>query len=458
MSILSTMVAVTASMTLSAQQPQPDVTVYRSWRPPDITVVEGMFRVDPELLGTSDCAYGVELTVRDEQGTELSSTEWTGECPVTNGVQVAGLETFQFNVVPAAYTVTVEVYPQSRPERRATRTLQVQGLPGEPLASDLMLATEVAFVDSASAAAWPVRRGEIGIRASSQMVVSPQDSTPSVAYYLELYPHEGEPMTGTVHGIVKRRDGRELARFQLQQLSGLAEPQPVAGEVSVAGLPPGAYMFETQVQLGDTVIVRSHPFHMGASALAAQTDGRGWFWTLTDEQLSEMFDPVVVWLTRSEAELYTTLPADARREFLSQQFGRTGPTPDDGEESALDSYLTRAQIVTQRFSERAGRGAQEPWRTDRGRIYLLRGAPTQLVTRPSPQGGVPYELWTYTGGQNYAYLFADQTQMGHFRLIFTTDPAEQSVPGWERQVASQALEDLARAGIRPRSNEAIPPE
>ncbi|MGH7448838.1 MAG: hypothetical protein ACRELT_14805, partial [Longimicrobiales bacterium] len=144
MSILSTMVAASASVTMgTAQQPQPDVTIYRLWLSPNVTVVEGMFRVDPELLGTSDCAYGVELTVRDEHGVELTTTEWTGQCPMSAGVQVAGLETFQFNVVPAAYTVTVAVFPQGRPDHRTSRTVGVQGLDSDAVASDLILAREV---------------------------------------------------------------------------------------------------------------------------------------------------------------------------------------------------------------------------------------------------------------------------------------------------------------------------
>src|SRR5690606_20656750 len=97
MSILSAWVAVAAALMIPVQQPQPDVTIYRSWRPPNLTLVEGMFRVDPELLGTSDCAYGVRLAVRDAQGTELLKDEWTGSCPVADGVQVAGLETFRFH-------------------------------------------------------------------------------------------------------------------------------------------------------------------------------------------------------------------------------------------------------------------------------------------------------------------------------------------------------------------------
>jgi GWxTD domain-containing protein len=331
----------------------------------------------------------------------------------------------------------------------------VQSLTSDAVASDLILAREVALVDTTQSGSWTIRRGGVGIQASSQLVVQPSD--PMLAYYLELYPKEHMPLTGTVFGVVKRRDGRELARFQLQTLERLNEPWPVAGAVPVAGLPPGAYTFEAHVQLPDTLVVRSHPFFMGAATAVAAGSGRGWFWTLSDEQLSEMFDPVVVWLTPAEANLFTTLPPDARREFLSRQFGRSGPSPDDGEESALDAYLARAQTVRQRYAERAGRGSLDAWQSDRGRIYLLRGAPTNLVTRPSPQTGPPYEVWHYAGAQGFVYLFGDETLMGHFRLIYTNDPAEQTMPDWERRVGSEAIEDLQRTGIRPRSDRRIPP-
>jgi GWxTD domain-containing protein len=447
MSMLSTVVVLATSMTLgTAQQPQPDVTIYRSWRPPNITLVEGMFRVDAELLGTADCAYRVQLTVRDERGLQLKREQWSGACPLAGSTPLPALETFQFQVVPATYTIEVEVHAEARPEQKRTRTVTVRGLAAEPLASDLILAHAVGFTDTANAANWTLRRGSIGLQTSSQMIVTPD--APRLAYYLELYPEAGEPMTGTVSGVVKRADGHELARFELQQVRQLDEPLPVAGNVSVAELPPGAYTFETQVRLTDTVLVRAHPFYVASGDVSGT--GQGWFFTLSDEQLAELFDPVVVWLTPSEADVFVTLPPDAKREFLSRQFGRQGPTPQDGQESALDAFLERSQAVSARFGERSGRGSLEPWRTDRGRVYLLRGAPAQQFSRPRPQGGAPYELWGYSGRQGYVYLFVDETRMGNFRLIYSNDPSEQSLHDWERRVGSDVREDMARLGHSPR--------
>jgi GWxTD domain-containing protein len=451
MSMIFTAVVLAASIAAAApQEPRPEVTIYRSWRAPNITVVEGMFRVDPELLETATCSYGVELTVRDSEGTQLTRENWTGTCPEQDGRLAAALETFEFQIVPAAYTVEVAVYPAADPARRRTTTLEVRGLAQNPLVSDLILARDVAFVDSADARQWTIRRGTIGMQLSSQLIVRPDD--PRLSYYLELYADEDVPMTGSVAGIVRRADGRELTRVTLLTLNNQTVPRPVAGTLPVPGLPDGMYTFETHVQLADTTIVSSHPFTVAPAATVAAT-GTGWFGTLSDEEFGELFDPVVVWLkaltSASSAQLYETLPRHAQREFLAQQFGREGPTPGDGDDSALDAYLERVRVVNSRFVQRAGRGTQQPWRTDRGRIYLILGEPGSTVLRPSPPSRAPYEIWQYPSGQGLVYLFADDTRMGHYRLIFTNDPNEQSVPDWSRLVASEALEDLARLGIRP---------
>ncbi|HUF51110.1 MAG TPA: GWxTD domain-containing protein [Longimicrobiales bacterium] len=448
MSMLSMtlVLAAAAGMTAVAQEPQPEVTVYRSWRAPNATLVEGLFRVDPELLGTTDCAYGVQLTVKDQHGTALKREQWTGRCPEQHGTIAGALETFKFAVEPATYTIEVTVFPQSQPERKRMRTLTVTGYAAEPLVSDLILAQEVSYVDSTNSARWTLQHGSIGLRTTSQIVVD-QDS-PRVAYYVELYPAQSA-MTGAVYAVVRRADGRELMRRKLQELTAQTQAIPIAGRLSLDGLPPGAYRMETQVQLADTTIVRSHPFFVAGEVVTSSN----WFHTLTDEQLEELFAPVVVWLRKSEADVYTTLPPAAQREFLARQFGPEGPTPNDGDESAIDAYLARVEQVRLRFSPRSGRMLQEPaWKTDRGRIFLMHGEPGAMMTRPSSEGGNPYEIWHYTSGQNIAYLFVDETKLGHYRLVYSNDPNEKGVADWTRRVGPEALNDLARLGIRPRTD------
>ncbi len=47
------------------------------------------------------------------------------------------------------------------------------------------------------------------------------------------------------------------------------------------------------------------------------------------------------------------------------------------------------------------------------------------------------------------YLFVDETRFDHYRLIFSTDPAEAPLPQWQTRVGRIALSELEQYfGIR----------
>lgn len=434
----------------SPQAGQMEIKTYRSWYPPNVTVVDGLFRVDGTMLGTGlRCEYHVTLSVVDESGTELVKNEWDGRCPPPRDRQPVGaLETFQFAVVPARYTVKVSVEPTDHPEGRVTAETMVEGLPAGVLASDLILARNAGWVDSASAAQYSIRKGNLGIAAASEVVA--QETSPSIAYYLEVYPTEERPMSGTLYGVILRPDGRQMARLTLQSVESVSKARPLAGNVSLEGLAAGEYVLETRLELGDTVLVRAHPFSMEGRVFAQPTAGavEGYFAELSPLELSRLFDPVVMTLSRSsDKQLYENLNADGKRRFLHQYFGGAQPTPGGGGDNPLDVYLRRVEHVNHEF---AGRGGEEGWRTDRGRIWMLRGEPNNMVRRPlPPAGSAPYELWQYTESPGYVYAFVDEARIGSYRLIFTTDPNEPTMPDWDRRLATEAVEEMIRMGVRP---------
>lgn len=433
---------------------QLDVTMYRSWTPPNATVVHGLFRVDGAMLGTgAECAYRVELSVTDSAGTPLVNNEWDGRCPPPrNGVPSGALETFQFAVLPSRYTVQVTVTPSSG-GRPVSATAALESLPADAVVSDLILARAAGWADSASDLQYTIRRGQLGLAAASEVVADEQ--RPQIAYYLEVYPTADEPMSGKLTGIVRRPDGKQLVQIPLQNLQAVQVSKPLVANVPLEGLAPGDYVFETRLELGDTTIVRSHPFRMeGMLSQQAQPQpspqaqpGTGYFWTLSPEQLRELFDPVIVTLERqADRELFQNLNPDGKRRFLQQYFGGVEPTPGDEGDNPLDLYLRRVRHVQREYVER--QGGLEGWRTDRGRIYLKRGEPDNRVARPLPPGGAaPYEIWQHTIPSNYVYLFVDEARIGSYRLVFTNDPLETSLPDWERRISSDAAEELLRMGI-----------
>jgi GWxTD domain-containing protein len=431
---------------------QLEVTMYRSWTPPNATVVHGLFRVDGTMLGTgAECTYRVRLSVTDSAGTPLVNNEWEGRCPAPrDGTPAGALETFQFAVVPARYTVLVTVTPQNG-GTPVSATVPLESLPADALSSDLILARAAGWADSATTVQYTIRRGQLGLAAASEIVADEQ--RPQIAYYLEIYPTADAPMTGKLIGIVRRPDGKQLVQIPLQNLQAVTASKPLVANVPLDGLAPGDYVFETRLELSDTTIVRSHPFRMEgmlsqqAQPAPAAQPGTGYFWTLTPEQLRELFDPVIVTLQRqADRELFQNLNPDGKRRFLQQYFGGVEPTEGGDGDNPLDQYLKRVHHVQREYVER--QGGLEGWRTDRGRIYLKRGDPNNRVSRPlPPAGAAPYEIWQHTVPSNYVYVFVDEARIGSYRLVYTNDPLETSLPDWERRISSDAAEELMRMGI-----------
>jgi hypothetical protein len=160
-------------------------------------------------------------------------------------------------------------------------------------------------------------------QAASEVIIEP--GKPDLSYYLELYPREGRQMSGSAVGVVRRADGKDLATFELGALKDVAQPQPLAASLSVAGLPAGSYMFDVRVQLADTAFVRSHPFRVLEVEAVAATGAGGYWASLTDQQVAE-FDAVVVWLSgKREIETYKSLSPAGKRQFLARQFANGQP-------------------------------------------------------------------------------------------------------------------------------------
>ena len=357
-------------------------------------------------------------------------------------------ETVRFATAPGSYEVAVALSPDAKPDDVKRKSIAVQTLPANARASDLIVANEIGVVDSANSARWTIKHDGIGIRTGAETRIAPD--APKLAFYLEVYPRAAEAFTGKAVGIVRDADNKELARLDLATINGKAPRARLAGAIPVAGLPPGAYTLEANIQLADTTFSRTASFVMDAPIVVVANRAAAessYFNSLTAEQLKSQFDPLVVWLeTKQQRDLFTRLDETGRRQFLIRYFGPGGPS--GSKENRLNVFLERVKQVNERYKERTG-SRTEGWQTDRGRIYLLRGEPQNQLKRPfAPNDAPPYEIWVYNLGQQYVYLFTDESRFGHYRLVYTTDPLEVSLSDWTERVGQAAIEDLKQFGIR----------
>ncbi len=86
------------------------------------------------------------------------------------------------------------------------------------------------------------------------------------------------------------------------------------------------------------------------------------------------------------------------------------PSPNNEENEVFDEYYKRVAYTNENFANYI-----EGWRTDRGMVFIILGAPNNIDRHPFEYDSKPYEVWEYYN-LNRSFIFLDQTGFGDYRL------------------------------------------
>ncbi|MGQ9642404.1 MAG: GWxTD domain-containing protein [Ignavibacterium sp.] len=101
---------------------------------------------------------------------------------------------------------------------------------------------------------------------------------------------------------------------------------------------------------------------------------------------------------------------DKLKNFL-EFWKKKDPSPNNEENEVFNEYFRRVAYANDNFSNYI-----EGWRTDRGMVYIILGAPNNIDRHPFDYDSKPYEIWEYYE-LNRSFIFLDQTGFGDYRLI-----------------------------------------
>jgi GWxTD domain-containing protein len=94
-----------------------------------------------------------------------------------------------------------------------------------------------------------------------------------------------------------------------------------------------------------------------------------------------------------ERKEFLSLTTDVQRDSFIDAFWRIrNPDPGSSTNSYKDEHYRRLTYVNEHYGSIA---AQDGWRTDRGRIYIVLGPPQQVVSYLSARNVRPMEIWFY---------------------------------------------------------------
>lgn len=126
---------------------------------------------------------------------------------------------------------------------------------------------------------------------------------------------------------------------------------------------------------------------------------------------AEFLSKVRYIITGEERKIFLELPDEEKEEFREEFWNRRDPEPGTEENEFRMMYFDRMESANRLFMAEGRPG----WLTDRGRIYILFGPPTDRVTYPM---GGPYspsrEIWYYG---NFPVVFVDSESDGIYELV-----------------------------------------
>ena len=94
-----------------------------------------------------------------------------------------------------------------------------------------------------------------------------------------------------------------------------------------------------------------------------------------------------------ERKQFLSLTSDAQRDAFIRQFWEIrNPDPGSATNSYKEEFYQRLAYANEHFGSAQ---LQNGWRTARGRIYIILGAPKQIMSYPAARNVRPIEIWFY---------------------------------------------------------------
>lgn len=107
--------------------------------------------------------------------------------------------------------------------------------------------------------------------------------------------------------------------------------------------------------------------------------------------------------------------SDEERVQLIEHFWKErDPTPETEENELKDEFYRRVEFTLRNFS--VATDARPGWNTDRGKIYIIYGPPSEVQRRSVDIGSNPYEVWYYRKIDK-RFVFLDKSGFGDYRLV-----------------------------------------
>jgi len=210
------------------------------------------------------------------------------------------------------------------------------------------------------------------------------------------------------------------------------------GTLNISKLPSGVYHLNVAISEvgGEPLVTQRKKFFVYNSDVAvarpqasvSQQVSASIFATMTEEQLDREYEYMKYIINEEGEKLYASLTnLGAKREFLYKFWKMNDPDPQTTVNEYRDAYLKRIDYANEHFR----RMGKEGWKTDRGRVFMIYGAPSFIDRFTTGADTHPYEIWTYDNLEGgVEFVFVDASGIREYVLVHSTMSGEVKNENW----------------------------
>ena len=344
--------------------------------------------------------FEVTLSLFDTTDHQVADRFWreaidTKEYDVATSLKMAKLALRSFTVAPGTYWAVVQVTDtETKKTSRVKRMAVVRPFAAAPLAlSDLMLILRLA-ADGDKKVISPNIEGNVG------------ETSDSFYVFFESYNRLG-PDSADIFVAVRNIRGEVVRADTSRQLLPTGRRACFA-KVTSSGLIAGDYAIEIRAKF---VPGTARSAADSAAAYAARTCIVRWHGVpVPIVDLDAALDQMQYITDGDKIDDMKKLPADEKRNAFQEFWKKRDPSPNTERNELMEEYYARVTYSNKNFGH-----YMDGWRTDRGMVYIIFGAPSNIERHPFDTDAKPYEIWTYYQIDR-EFIFIDATGFGDYRL------------------------------------------
>lgn len=396
----------------------------------------------------SDSLYVVEALVNitfadSASGKVVQQKDWRVKNEVNDSLELLkninliGVVGVAF--LPGKYILTISASDIHNQENKISlkEKLNLLPIPNKTFSiSDIQLASRI-IQDSGNS-------GSIFYKNTVEVIPAPNllfgENQPVVYYYNELYNLQTATGNVDLHAFVYNASGN-VVFSKKKTFSNKTESRVEVNTVNISKMPTGAYtlvLVAADSAASKKYILRKFFVYnpaiadtsfkpMGNSDFMASQ-----FAIFSIEECNHLFAKSKYLATRNEVEQFSKISSvEGKREYLYKFWKGRDEVSETPENETFMNYFSRVELANQKYSAMK----KEGWKTDRGRVFLLYGEPSEVERFPNQLDTKPYEIWQYhnlEGG--VIFVFADITGFSDYQLINSTMRGELRDDNWQRRI------------------------